>query len=300
MRPPAARRSRRPFRPGARAACGTGDPRASAPGLPRRALAACRSRRGPGAGGRGALRAAAGYFAGQLARAARDEHIAFAIGARRIAPLGRLLDGAAEDDWREATGMDAAQAAVADHRPGWWPANTSLLFRRALAGLLTGRCGEPTVASGRRAGPVLLIVMYESQTWRVRPGEPFTFGRSPECSAVLPAADRGVSRNAGSFRHHGGWWWLHNDSSSSVLCRVSAHSPAWGSQIRTVRSLLALASRWCWPSTVTGHTPAPRGADGEKNVSTESRRPPSNRRLLSKLAPNADAGGGACDAGKQH
>ena len=111
-----------------------------------------------------ALRAGAGY----LARAARGEHIAFAIGAKRIAPLGRLLDGAAGDDWREAAGTDAAQAAVADYRPGWCPANTSLLIRRALAGLLRGRCGEPTVASGRRAGPVLLIVMYESQTWRVR------------------------------------------------------------------------------------------------------------------------------------
>ena len=65
---------------------------------------------------------------------------------------------------------------------------------------------------------MLLIVMYESQAWRIRPGEPFTFGRSPQCSAVLPAADRGLSRTAGSFRHHGGWWWLHNDSSSSVLC----------------------------------------------------------------------------------
>jgi hypothetical protein len=68
------------------------------------------------------------------------------------------------------------------------------------------------------AGPVLLIVMYESQTWRVRPGEPFTFGRSPECSAVLPMADRGLSRTAGSFRYHDRWWWLHNDSGSSVLC----------------------------------------------------------------------------------
>jgi hypothetical protein len=65
--------------------------------------------------------------------------------------------------------------------------------------------------------PVLLIVMYESQTWRVRPGEPFTFGRAPTCCAVLPALDRGVSRNAGSFRYHDGSWWLHNDSSSSVM-----------------------------------------------------------------------------------
>lgn len=60
--------------------------------------------------------------------------------------------------------------------------------------------------------------MYESQTWRVRPGEPFTFGRAPACCAVLPAIDRGVSRNAGSFSYHDGLWWLHNDSSSSVLC----------------------------------------------------------------------------------
>jgi hypothetical protein len=64
---------------------------------------------------------------------------------------------------------------------------------------------------------MLLIVMYEARTWRVRPGETFTFGRAPECSAVLPAADLGVSRTAGSLRHHDGGWWLHNDSSSSVL-----------------------------------------------------------------------------------
>jgi hypothetical protein len=67
---------------------------------------------------------------------------------------------------------------------------------------------------------MLLVVMYESQTWRVHPGELFTFGRGPACCAVLPAADRGVSRTAGSFRHHEGSWWLHNDSTSSVLCMV--------------------------------------------------------------------------------
>jgi len=60
--------------------------------------------------------------------------------------------------------------------------------------------------------------MYESQTWRVRPGALFTFGRDRECSAPLPAADRGVSRHAGSFVFRDGSWWLGNDSSSSVLC----------------------------------------------------------------------------------
>jgi len=107
---------------------GTDDPRATAADLLRRALA-CLPRRAR-AGGRVAMRADAGYFAGQLARAAHDERISFAIGARRIAPLWRLLDGIAETDWHEATGMDGAQVAVSGYCPDWWPASTSLLIRR--------------------------------------------------------------------------------------------------------------------------------------------------------------------------
>lgn len=107
---------------------GTDDPRATAPDLLRRALACLpAAARAPG---RVALRADAGYFAGQLARAAHDAGIAFAIGAKRIAPLWRLLAGIAEDDWTDATGMDGAQVAVAEYCPDWWPANTRLLIRR--------------------------------------------------------------------------------------------------------------------------------------------------------------------------
>ena len=79
-----------------------------------------------------ALHADAGYFAGQLARAAHDEHISFAIGARRIAPLWRLLAGIASDDWHDATEMDNAQVAVAEYHLGWWSANARLLIRRVL------------------------------------------------------------------------------------------------------------------------------------------------------------------------
>jgi hypothetical protein len=107
---------------------GTDDPRATAPGLLRRALgclpAAAR------ASGRVAMRADAGYFAGQLARAAHQERIGFAIGAKRIAPLWRLLAGIADDAWRDAIEMDNAQVAVAEYCPDWWPANTALLIRR--------------------------------------------------------------------------------------------------------------------------------------------------------------------------
>ena len=109
---------------------GTDDPRATAPGLLRRALAALPPR--ARASGRVAMRADAGYFAGQLARAAHDAHISFAIGAKRIAPLWRLLAGIAEEDWHDATGMDGAQVAVAEYCPDWWPANTRLLIRRVL------------------------------------------------------------------------------------------------------------------------------------------------------------------------
>jgi Transposase DDE domain group 1 len=107
---------------------GTDDPRATAPGLLRRALAALPA--AARASGRVAVRADAGYFAGQLARAAHDEHISFAIGAKRIAPLWRLLAGIAEDAWHDAIEMGNAQVAVAQYCPDWWPAGTRLLIRR--------------------------------------------------------------------------------------------------------------------------------------------------------------------------
>jgi hypothetical protein len=107
---------------------GTDDPRATAPDLLRRALAALPAAvRAPG---RVATRADAGYVAGQLARAAHDAHISFAIGAKRIAPLWRLLAGIAEQHWHDAIGMDGAQVAVAEYCPDWWPADTRLLIRR--------------------------------------------------------------------------------------------------------------------------------------------------------------------------
>jgi hypothetical protein len=121
---------------------GTDDPRATAPALLRRALgclpAAAR------AGGRVALRADGGYFAGQLARAAHDERISFAIGAKRIAPLWRLLAGIGEDDWHDAIDMGGAQVAVADYCPDWWPATTRLLIRRV-------RLDPAQVSAGPRA-----------------------------------------------------------------------------------------------------------------------------------------------------
>src|SRR5579859_6701759 len=63
---------------------------------------------------------------------------------------------------------------------------------------------------------MLLVVMYQSQTWRLDPGEAFTFGRADTCTVVLPADDLVVSRRAGSLSFDG-CWWLRNESSSSLL-----------------------------------------------------------------------------------
>jgi len=106
---------------------GDEDPRGHAADLLGRALAAL-----PAAvrAGRVLLRADAGYFAGALARAALMAGVQFAIGAKRIAPLWRILDGVAEGDWVEAIDMDGAQVAVAEYCPDWWPAATRLLIRR--------------------------------------------------------------------------------------------------------------------------------------------------------------------------
>ena len=109
---------------------GTDDRRTTGPDLLRRALGCLPPR--ARASGRVALRADAGYFAGQLARAAHDAGIGFAIGAKRIAPLWRLLAGLADEDWHDAIKMDNAQVAVAQYCPDWWPANTAPLIRRVL------------------------------------------------------------------------------------------------------------------------------------------------------------------------
>src|SRR5699024_5454459 len=95
---------------------GDQDPRSHAADLLERALACLPAQ--ARALAQIALRADAGYFAGELARAATGHGIAFAIGAKRIAPLWRLLPGIAADEWTEAIDMPGTDVAVANYRPG--------------------------------------------------------------------------------------------------------------------------------------------------------------------------------------
>jgi hypothetical protein len=126
---------------------GNEDPRRDAPQLLGRALAALPA---PARAGRIRLRADAGYFAGQLARAAWFADVEFAIGARRIAPLWRLLDGLAATDWTDAVDMPGAQVAVAAYTPDWWPAATRLLIRRVRLDVAAGQVSADPRARRRR------------------------------------------------------------------------------------------------------------------------------------------------------
>ncbi len=126
---------------------GNDDPRPHAPELLGRALAALPAR---ARAGRIRLRADAGYFAGELARAALFAEVEFAIGARRIAPLWRILDGVAETDWTDAIDMPAAQVAVAEYCPDWWPAATRLLIRRVRLDVTAGQVSADPRARRRR------------------------------------------------------------------------------------------------------------------------------------------------------
>ena len=126
---------------------GDQDPRSSVVALLGRALAALPRavRDGAAAAGRKiALRADAGYFAGDLARAAAAADMAFAIGAKRITSMWKALAGIPEDAWRDAIQMQGAQVAV------------SPVPSRGLAGR-HGAAGPPGQAgprSGLRRPPV--------------------------------------------------------------------------------------------------------------------------------------------------
>ncbi|MGH3611452.1 MAG: IS1380 family transposase [Pseudonocardia sp.] len=126
---------------------GNEDPRSHAPELLKRALAAL-----PAAArcGRIRLRADAGYFAGTLARAAHLADVEFAIGAKRIAPLWRLLNGLAQTQWTDALDMDGAQVAVAAYCPDWWPTATRLLIRRVRLDIDAGQVSHDPRARRRR------------------------------------------------------------------------------------------------------------------------------------------------------
>ena len=133
---------------------GNDDARASAPDMVLRALSALPRVSGGVGYGCGLT---PGISTGNSLVWRSCEGVEFAIGAKRIAPLWRLLAGLSDKDWTDAVGMDGAQVAVSSYRPAWWPSKTEVLIRRVTLGHLAGVRGFPVEtaphAASRSAGP---------------------------------------------------------------------------------------------------------------------------------------------------
>ena len=137
------------------------------------------------------------------------EHISFAIGAKRIAPLWRLLAGIADNVWRDAIEMDGAQVAVAELCPDSWSADTRLLIRRVAldAGQISAdpcsRCRR-TLHPDQRALPFpelarrrddLRLLAHPDEPGRDCPGQ-------GGCGGALPG-QYGLDVGSAARRQHG-------------------------------------------------------------------------------------------------
>ncbi len=76
------------------------------------------------------VRTDAGYFTGELARAAVEQGCDFAIAAKRNTAMWRAYGSIDADAWVEALGMPGAQVAAVDYAPTGWPQDAYTIVRR--------------------------------------------------------------------------------------------------------------------------------------------------------------------------
>lgn len=231
---------------------GNEDPRAGAPELLYRALAALPAQ---ARDGRVRLRADGGYFAGALARAALATEVEFAIGAHRIAPLWRILAGIAETDWVDAIDMANAQVAVADYTPDWWPANTRLLIRRVRLDPATQLSRDPRARRRRTLHPEQRVLPLAELV-----GTDAVYGYS----FVLTNLDVSTPEHAASVEH----WYRHRTMIENIFrdSKIGAalrHLPSGYPQVNTAWMWAALlaASIAGWLHQLTATT-GPTGLIG--------------------------------------
>jgi len=80
--------------------------------------------------GRPRVRADAGYFTAELARAADAAGCDYAIAAKRNSAFWRELAAVPEDAWTPARDMTGAQVTAIDYAPGGWPPDAYTIIRR--------------------------------------------------------------------------------------------------------------------------------------------------------------------------
>ena len=76
------------------------------------------------------VRTDAGYFTGDLARAAVEQGCDFAVAAKRNTAMWRAYASIPDDAWVDALGMPGAQVAAVDYAPAGWPEDTYTIVRR--------------------------------------------------------------------------------------------------------------------------------------------------------------------------
>jgi hypothetical protein len=98
-------------------------------------------------GGVSRVRTDAGYFTGDLARAAVIEGCDFTIAAKRNTAMWRAYASIPDDAWVDALGMPGAQVAAGDYAPGGWPEDTYTIVRRVRVDAETISAGSQVQAA---------------------------------------------------------------------------------------------------------------------------------------------------------
>jgi hypothetical protein len=221
---------------------GVDDPRATAEELLGRALAALPQRIDRA---QVRLRADAGYFAGQLARAAHTAGIGFAIGAKRVTTMWRALAGIAETDWHTAIDMHEAQVAVSHYAPAGWPPNTQLLIRRV-------RLDPEQVSTDKRSRR--RRTLHPDQ--RVLPFEELAAADAIYAySFILTNLDVGTGEKATAIEH----WYRHRTTVENIFRDTKhggalRHLPSGDKQVNTawMWGALLAANIAAWLHQLTG------------------------------------------------
>ncbi|MBA3575602.1 MAG: IS1380 family transposase [Pseudonocardiales bacterium] len=217
---------------------GRDDPRATSAALLGRAVAAL-----PAAAraGRIRVRADAGYFAGQLARACLFAGLEFAIGARRTTPLWRILDGVPADGWTDAIDMTNAQVAVAEYCPDWWPAATRLLIRRVRLDLDRGQVSaDPRARRRRTLHPAQRALPLEDLAGVAEVEGVFAY------SFIVTNLDVSTSENVAQVEH----WYRHRTQVENLF-RDAKH----GAAMRHLPSGHHAVNRaWMWGALLAAST----------------------------------------------
>ena len=183
------------------------------------------------------LRADAGYFTADLARAAVTEGCDFAIAAKRNTAMWRAYASIEEGAWVDALGMPGAQVAAVDYAPGGWPGDTYTIVRRVRVDA-EAISADPRSRRRRTIDPA-------SSRWRWKAPRP-TPTRSRSSSPTSPPTTRSrrVRRSARSRRGFGGAPTSRTGSAKPNSAPHSASSPPGHAAVNTV---------WMWAALLAGN-----------------------------------------------